>query len=82
MLNDDGEFSVIIPADYRSKMETEAAIAGFHQSRMCAVFTSVKRPAKRYMLAFKKRLVSIESTNLVVDSDEFKALLRDFYLKY
>ena len=82
MLNDDGEFSVIIPADYRSKMEAEAAIAGFHQSRVCAVFTSMKRPAKRYMLAFKKRLVPVESTSLVIDSDEFKTLLKDFYLKY
>lgn len=82
LLDNGGELSVIIPADCREHLESEAAIAGFHLHRSCSVFTSAKRPAKRYLLAFTKRQMPQLTTSLIIDSDEFRHLLKDFYLKF
>lgn len=82
MLDADGEFSVIIPFDYCKRLEAEAAIVGFHPHRSCQVFTSVKRPPKRFLLSFTKKQLPVVSDSLVIDSDEFRMLLKDFYLNF
>lgn len=82
LLNTCGEFSLIIPADYMNSLKSEAAIAGFHIHRECAVFTSSKRPAKRYLLSFTKQKKPEIITQLLIDSDDFRDLLKDFYLKF
>lgn len=81
LLADSGEMSVIIPADCHGRMEGEAAIAGFHLHRSCAVFTSAGKPAKRYLLSFTKKQMPTLSTVLHIGGDEFRHLLKDFYLK-
>ena len=40
LLGDDGELSVVVPADQQGRMGSEAALAGFFKSRECAVRTS------------------------------------------
>jgi len=82
LLADDGELSVIVPFDCRSRMESAAALAGFQLSRVCAVRTTPIKPPRRFLLAFRKRLVtSFDQSELIIGSSQFIQLLQDFYIK-
>lgn len=80
LLSDDGELSVVVPFDYRKRMEDEATFVGFFPSRVCAVSTSERKPAKRYLLAFRKHPCLCEQQHLTIGSDAYRALTGDFYL--
>ncbi|MBQ8701179.1 MAG: methyltransferase [Prevotella sp.] len=80
LLVENGEFSVIVPFDYRSDMDMEAAIVGLFPSRVCAVRTSDRKPVRRYLLAYKKHPVAVEQSELVIGSTEYRSLVEDFYL--
>lgn len=80
LLSDDGELSVVVPFDYRKRMEDEAIFVGFFPSRVCAVSTSERKPAKRYLLAFRKHPCLCEQQHLTIGSDAYRALTGDFYL--
>lgn len=54
LLHDEGTFSVVIPADSRSRMESEAMLAGFFLSRRCDVRTTPRKAAKRCLIEFSK----------------------------
>ena len=47
LLQDEGTLSVVIPADCRSQMESEARLRGFFLSRRCWVKTTPKKAPKR-----------------------------------
>lgn len=81
LLDSDGEFSVVIPFDCRSSLEMEAVMVGLYPSRVCAVKTSPRKPARRYLLAFRKHPGEIETSELVMNSDAYHDLVKDFYLK-
>ena len=81
LLNPDGEFSVVIPFDCRAGLETEAVMAGLFPSRVCAVRTTSRKPPRRYLLAFRKKAVTVSTTELLMGSDEYRELVKDFYLK-
>lgn len=82
LLSDEGECSVVVPFDCRSRMEGAAAIAGFVLSRVCAVKTTERKPPRRYLLAFRKGASNgVESTELVIGSAEFTDMMHEFYLK-
>ena len=86
LLSDDGELSVIIPFDCRARLEAEAALAGFHRVRSCAVHTTPKKPPRRYLMAFRKHPANPthegrEEEVLVIGSEACNELTRDFYLK-
>jgi len=80
LLANDGELSVIIPFDYRRRMEDEALFAGFFPSRICAVHTTENKPPRRYLLAFRKEPCSLQKGELVIGSIEYCQLTQDFYL--
>ena len=80
LLSDDGELSVIIPADQQSRMEAEAALAGFSLSRECKVSTAPGKPPKRVLLAFRKHPTTPQRTTLTIGSTEYQELTKDFYL--
>jgi len=80
LLCDDGELSVVVPFDYRRKMEDEALFAGFFPSRMCAVRTTERKPARRYLLAFKKHPCELETEALTIGDERYRLLTQDFYL--
>lgn len=83
LLADDGELSVIVPFDCRSRMESAAALAGFLLSRVCAVRTTPVKPPRRFLLAFRKHLVTPpDQSELVIGSPQFIQLLQDFYIKF
>ncbi|MBQ8158207.1 MAG: methyltransferase [Prevotella sp.] len=87
LLDDEGEFSIIIPTDSKSRVEGEAALAGFFKTRECMVKTTPRKTSKRCMLAFRKHPVAVveqsvgilqESPNML--TDWYRSLTRDFYL--
>ncbi|MBR3066297.1 MAG: methyltransferase domain-containing protein [Prevotella sp.] len=80
LLSDQGELSLVIPADGRSLVESEAVLAGFFKCRECAVRTSPRKPAKRLLLAFAKHPRGMERTELTIGSDAYTELTKDFYL--
>ena len=82
LLDIDGELSVIVPSEFKQQMEQAAAMSGLSLARLCAVKTTVGKPPRRYLLAFRKQSVSVVSnTEIVIGDLEYNALLRDFYLK-
>lgn len=88
LLKDDGRFSVIIPADCRSRLESEAHLRGFFISRLCSVQTTPKKAPKRYMIEFTKHPVNeIDITNGILESspqirsDWYRELTQEFYIK-
>ena len=81
LLSDEGEFSVVVPFDYRSRMESAAALASLSLCRSCAVRTSPRKPPRRYLLAFRKQAaVPAPQTELTIGSADFESLLSPFYL--
>lgn len=80
LLTDDGEFSVVVPFDYRHRMEDEAVFVGFFPSRVCGVKTTERKPAKRYLLAFRKHPCPCEKTEITIGDEAYNRLTQDFYL--
>ena len=80
LLSEQGELSLVIPADGHSLVESEAVLAGFFKCRECAVRTSPRKPAKRLLLAFAKHPRGMERTELTIGSDAYTELTKDFYL--
>jgi tRNA1Val (adenine37-N6)-methyltransferase len=80
LLADNGEFSVVIPFDYRRRMEDEAVFVGFFPSRVCGVKTTERKPAKRYLLAFRKHPCPCEKTEMTIGDETYNSLTEAFYL--
>ncbi len=80
LLNDDGELSVIVPFDYRRRMDDEAIFQGFFPSRVCAVKTTPSKPVRRYLLAYKKQPCRCEQAGLIIGDELYQLLTQDFYL--
>jgi len=80
LLHDDGEFSVIVPFDYREYMEDEACFVGFFLSRKCAIRTVEGKPPRRYMLAFKKHPCQCVYETMTIGDEMYQQLTKDFYL--
>ena len=88
LLSDNGEFSVIIPTEYRGRIEEEALLQGFSLSRICAIMTTPKKPIRRYLLAFRRypsphidEQVEILETQPNVRSEWYENLTKDFYIQ-
>lgn len=80
LLSDEGELSVVVPFDYRRRMEDEAVFRGFFQSRVCAVHTVQGKPARRYLLAFRKHPCECVCETMTIGDDAYQALTAEFYL--
>lgn len=80
LLSDDGELSVVVPFDYRKRMEDEATFVGFFPSRVCAVRTVAGKPARRYMLAFRKHPCERSFDVITIGDETYQQLTGDFYL--
>lgn len=82
LLAADGELSVVIPCDSRHMMASAAAIAGLCARRVCTVKTTARKPPKRVLLAYGKRMTDdVETAEIVIGSSEYADMMRDFYLK-
>ena len=80
LLAEDGELSVVVPFDYRRRMEDEATFCGFFPSRQCAVSTKAGKPARRYLLAFRKQPCTCQHETLTIGDHQYVELTHDFYL--
>lgn len=87
LMKKDGEFSAIIPFDYKVRFEQEAALAGLVISRVCAVKTTPTKQPKRYLMAFafpNDRECDFQEglleTQPGVRSEWYRKLTADFYL--
>lgn len=80
LLTDGGELSVIVPFDYRQRMEDEATFTGFFPSRVCALRTIEGKPARRFLLAFRKHPCERQYDVMTIGDDNYKALTDAFYL--
>ena len=88
LLADEGEFSVVIPTEYRGRIEEEALLQGFSLARICAIKTTPRKPIRRYLLAFRRHPsanieenVGILETQPNVRSEWYENLTKDFYIK-
>lgn len=79
LLDEEGELSVIIPFDCRQRLEMEAYLAGFSKVREWAVKTTSRKPPRRFLLAFRKHPATLESSELVIGSEQYNKLISDFY---
>ena len=87
LLSDEGYFSVVIPFNCRSLLESEASLEGFHMSRICAIKTTPAKSVRRYLIELRKRSVSqLDITEVVLEispnsrSEWYVNLTKDFYL--
>ena len=80
LLADGGELSVVVPFDYRQRMEDEATFVGFFPSRVCAVRTAAHKPFKRFLLAFRKHPCTCERAEMTLGDEAYTLLTKDFYL--
>ena len=72
--------SLIIPVEARSRMEQEAALVMLRLSRTCLVRTKQSKPPKRCLMEFSPNPKTFSSKDLVIGSEEYKDLTREFYL--
>ena len=80
LLTDDGELSLIVPFDYRQRMEDEATFVGFFPSRVCAIRTVEGKPARRFLLAFRKHPCERQYEIMTIGDKHYKMLTEAFYL--
>lgn len=80
LLKEDGELSVVVPFDYRKRMEDEATFVGFFPSRICALKTVERKPARRFLLAFRKHPCVCHTTMMTIGDEQYQQLTGDFYL--
>ncbi len=87
LLDDGGELSLVIPADCKSRLVSEALLAGLFLYRECAVKTTPRKPARRYLLAFRKNSPDeFQHSEGIIElapnirSPWYQELTRDFYL--
>ena len=80
LLSDEGELSLIIPFDYRRRLDDEAIIMGFFPCRVCAVRTTDSKPPRRYLLAYRKHPCPCQQESLTIGSASYRILTQPFYL--
>lgn len=82
LLSEEGELFMIIPSSSLSAIEEEAIYSGIHKSKICSLQTTSGKPIKRYLVSFKKKKEdNIINSNLCINSDEYKIITNDFYIK-
>ena len=80
LLADDGELSVVIPSDCKSRLETEAVLTGFFKVREWAVRTTPRKQPRRCLLAFRKHSAAPEKGEITIGTENYVELTKNFYL--
>lgn len=56
LLSADGVFSAVIPSEYLEQFSVNAYLSGFYLSRKYDVKTTPKKPVRRHLVAFRRKL--------------------------
>ena len=86
-LSGEGKLSFIYPSDYKGRLLDIAEQNGLHVSRITNVFPTPVSVSKRILVELSKNEIPFMETDLLIEkerhvySDEFTALVKDFYLK-
>lgn len=87
LLTDNGVFSLVIPAECKALLESEAALLGFFKTRECSVKTTPRKQPRRFLMEFRKhRTDELDCTEGILEvvpnvrSDWYQQLTKDFYL--
>lgn len=81
LLSEEGELSVVVPFDYKHRMEDEATFAGLFPYRVCAVKTVERKPARRYLLSFCRQPCACVQEELTIGDTRYRQLTQPFYVK-
>jgi tRNA1Val (adenine37-N6)-methyltransferase len=88
LLHKEGRFAVILPPE---QAEITVAIAlqnDLHLIRQTTVFTTPTSPVRRCLMEFSKTKHASENSTLIIEyssnhfTEEYRALTKDFYLKF
>ena len=88
LLKPNGLFSLVIPSENRSLLESEARIVGFFLTRVCLIRTTPQKQPKRQLIEFMKHSIDklyIED-GIIEDSPNKRSpwyhhLTQDFYIR-
>ena len=87
LLSDEGNFSLVIPTESISAIESEVAFEGFFLSRKCLIKTTPRKSPKRVLMEFHKYpsdhieiSEEVLETSPNVRSEWYSNLTKDFYL--
>lgn len=80
LLSEEGIFSLIIPFDCKARLESVAVLQGFFKIRECAVRTTPAKSPRRFMLTFAKHPSTLQQEELIIGSENYQELTKDFYL--
>ena len=87
LMSPQGEFSAIIPFDYKQRLVEEAMKVGLVVTRECGVKTTPQKQPKRFLLAFRKAPCNeceyeegLLETSPGVRSEWYRRITADFYL--
>lgn len=83
----EGRFAVVLPSEEAETFISEARGKGLYLNRLCKVKTTPERPPKRFLMEFAKKRNELLQEELVIQdaggfTQEYKALTRDFYIKF
>lgn len=98
LLNPGGKMALILPVTEGEQLlskisfigkRTPTGVPALHLHRLCKVHTTIKKPAKRWLIEFvlSENAPDVEYTQLVIMNDgefspEYRTLTGDFYLKF
>ena len=87
LLNENGRISLIYPFDYKVQIAQLALSNSLHITRLTNVHPTPSSKAKRILIELSKKECETETNDLTIEkerhryTEEFTALVRDFYLK-
>ena len=88
LLAREGDFALVLPADAAEDFIVAANACDLWLNRCCRVQTTSEKPAIRALLVFSRYNSATEYSQLLVQgsaqdySEPYRALLKDFYLKF
>ena len=89
ILNQNGVFSLILPAELEKKIENLCFEQDLFRDRICFIKPTHNKNPKRIMMEFGRKRKMAEKTTLIIEDNErhkysadYIALTKDFYLKF
>lgn len=88
LLEEEGGFSLVLPLSEGELLLRLATDQGWYLAQRCEVKSKVDKPVQRLLLTLRRTPCQAQLSQLIIHqangrySDEYRALLKDFYLKF